>query len=170
MSKLRPCPFCGSPDVESDSSYIQALGADQIESEWVVCNDCGASGPCRSTDTNAVASWNWREGTTEDFMRERIELSKQGPTGEAWKPFMKLSEEVGELSEALLIEMGSLAYKEKEVSAIDEIADVLNAVAAILARHYSDMSTNEILEMLNAASRRKILKYKVTVLGHEKSD
>ncbi len=47
-SMILPCPFCGSKAVlEGD------------EDTWFVyCDDCGADGPIRGTDEDAMADWN----------------------------------------------------------------------------------------------------------------
>lgn len=98
-----------------------------------------------------------------DQMRRRIEIAADDRKGESWRAILKLGEEFGELCEAVLIDYGSLAYKNKEVSTIDECADILNAVAAFLGRHYNDLSTDEIVTMLEEAGARKIDKYLTVV-------
>lgn len=155
---LKPCPFCGSHDVESDAAGIIT------ETQWIVCNTCGASGPFaqivdgKLEGKTAVELWNQRKGHS-DQMRERIEIAENDRRGESWRAILKLGEEFGELCEAVLIDEGSLAYKDKETSTIDECADILNAVAAFLGRHYPDLSADEIMELLEDAGRRKIDKY-----------
>ena len=49
MTELKPCPFCGSRDVESWGKY------------WVVvvCLACGARGPSE-VGAAAIAAWNER--------------------------------------------------------------------------------------------------------------
>jgi Lar family restriction alleviation protein len=48
-----PCPFCGSlstpPDLDGEG-----------DSWYVVCPDCGATGPERPAKSDAVAVWNRR--------------------------------------------------------------------------------------------------------------
>lgn len=167
---LKPCPFCGSKEVVLDEAARPTL--DEWSCEWQIVCQCGARGPLAKDNRFEVASklWNKRVGGTESFMRERIELSMKGSLGDSWKPMLKIGEEFGELCEAVLIDLGSLAYKEKKVSTIDEVADILNAVAAFLARHYGrSFTTDEILEMLDAACRRKLDKYLKEVLNHKES-
>ncbi|QGZ66321.1 Lar family restriction alleviation protein [Paraburkholderia acidisoli] len=47
--ELKPCPFCRSSDVWTES----ALGKRQV-----LCNSCEASGPTEETDDEAIDSWN----------------------------------------------------------------------------------------------------------------
>lgn len=167
--ELKPCPFCGSRDVEPDAAG-NILAAN--ESQWIICNNCGASGPIANVvageleGKSADTLWNERKGHS-DQMRERLEIAKQDRPGESWRAILKLGEEFGELCEAVLIDSGSLAYKEKNAETIDECADILNAVAAFLGRHYPDLSADEIMELLEDAGRRKIDKYLKVVRNKE---
>jgi Lar family restriction alleviation protein len=48
--KLKPCPFCGSDDVELDLDY-----------RWrIVCRDCDSKGSGYEENKKAVAAWNRR--------------------------------------------------------------------------------------------------------------
>lgn len=54
--KLKPCPFCGSFEVE-----VKGVGEDAMDSA-VVCQNCGAVGPLdRHGDGNAENLWNERQ-------------------------------------------------------------------------------------------------------------
>lgn len=57
MSELKPCPFCGSNDV-----WVLDVEPSGQMSEYshVVCCDCNASGPMKSSDDAAEAAWNSR--------------------------------------------------------------------------------------------------------------
>ena len=46
MTKLKPCPFCGSDNLEEHNFYI-------------TCLDCQADGPF-AYDTTAIEAWNTR--------------------------------------------------------------------------------------------------------------
>lgn len=48
MSELKPCPFCGSRDVEMCQS----------DDYFVKCEECGAQGPLRFHKENARKAWN----------------------------------------------------------------------------------------------------------------
>ncbi len=48
MPELKPCPFCGSDDVE--------LHGDA----WVTCEDCGAETIYCETPEEAIGHWNKR--------------------------------------------------------------------------------------------------------------
>ena len=45
--KIKPCPFCGSENVQ----YSSLAGR-------VFCEDCQAHGPCGATDEDAIRKWN----------------------------------------------------------------------------------------------------------------
>jgi Lar family restriction alleviation protein len=49
-----PCPFCGS--VNLDTSFFMP-GCDSFQ---VACGDCGATGPEKETETEALLAWNNR--------------------------------------------------------------------------------------------------------------
>lgn len=46
-----PCPFCGGAGLISIGSVCHV---------WVTCDDCGAEGPYKETEGEAVAAWNQR--------------------------------------------------------------------------------------------------------------
>lgn len=56
--KLKPCPFCGSPNMKPEPAGSNGLG-------WVVCQQCRAHGP-EGTFDEALAAWN-RRGCDHDF-------------------------------------------------------------------------------------------------------
>jgi Lar family restriction alleviation protein len=59
MSELKPCPFCGSKNIE-------ITGRDKC---WIRCNNCGCEGPTPAnlwpTDMEAIEAWNMR-GAQDD--------------------------------------------------------------------------------------------------------
>lgn len=68
--KLDNCPFCGTSQVELDSSTIPTVPEEErCATEWVQCqnDDCGATGPIRCTVDEAVAAWNKRTQLEEDI-------------------------------------------------------------------------------------------------------
>lgn len=52
---LKPCPFCGSADVETDF-VVTPIG----KYLNVVCCGCLACGPAHRTEPEAIAAWNQR--------------------------------------------------------------------------------------------------------------
>lgn len=55
MDKLKPCPFCGSFDIEA--TKIDDTG------EWYLeCGDCGIEQPLYKNFADAVNAWNRRAG------------------------------------------------------------------------------------------------------------
>jgi Lar family restriction alleviation protein len=63
---LKPCPFCGSTLVSEETN----------RDHWpvVMCDDCGATGPCINLGRNAAnASWNARS-LTEVLPKEQKTL------------------------------------------------------------------------------------------------
>jgi len=51
--KLKPCPFCGSSDIE----YCQT----NDRANWFECEDCGAQQSSQDTERLAALSWNERQ-------------------------------------------------------------------------------------------------------------
>lgn len=65
---LLPCPFCGNPDVDF-AQMPQRRG-------WltVQCGRCESSGPWRTEEAAAVASWNARAtGLAVDVIESMLE-------------------------------------------------------------------------------------------------
>ena len=48
---LKPCPFCGSDDVEA---------LDMEGKHYVVCYDCALEGPFHKSRAAVIAAWNTR--------------------------------------------------------------------------------------------------------------
>ncbi len=48
-----PCPFCGE-------KIRMEIGELLINCVVVICNECGANGPIRSTPSLAIRAWNRR--------------------------------------------------------------------------------------------------------------
>jgi hypothetical protein len=72
MTKLRPCPFCGSTDVE-------------ISSSWVFCRQCEVDGPNlhhpqtnpRPSKEEVAAAWNERNPDPITVATMAIDICKQ---------------------------------------------------------------------------------------------
>ena len=55
-NKLKPCPFCGSKNVEligPCEEYNLGFG--------ICCNDCGYDSPIYRTELEVIDAWNRRE-------------------------------------------------------------------------------------------------------------
>lgn len=65
--KLRPCPFCGNPNVVFgyDSAAL-------FEHNYICCTNCGASSGNFETKEKAIKAWNRRVRT----MKEGVDNGK----------------------------------------------------------------------------------------------
>lgn len=60
-SNIVPCPFCGSSSVDLACPSLEErykLGR-QLR-YWIECDNCGARGPQRKTQTYAITAWSDR--------------------------------------------------------------------------------------------------------------
>lgn len=54
--KLKPCPFCGSQNIEIANKGIREKGQ-----KWLFyCTNCFAQGPAARQKKNASVRWNFR--------------------------------------------------------------------------------------------------------------
>lgn len=95
----------------------------------------------------------WEEIEWLFDLTQRLETSHPLALG------VKLSEEVGEFSEALLKATGHLAHKEVKESPVQEAADVINVLIGCLSLLYPDKSPRELTEELYNAMCDKGEKY-----------
>lgn len=59
--ELLPCPHCGAkpyPHVQNSSSHVEGDPSRWLQIVW--CHDCGAVGPHRNTEAEAITAWNTR--------------------------------------------------------------------------------------------------------------
>ena len=59
---LAPCPFCHSCSVS----------VRQAQDRWVLCSSCGAEGPTRLTEVEAIAAWNRRAAPVPPVVSEEV--------------------------------------------------------------------------------------------------
>ena len=67
--KLKPCPFCGSKDVDlwwSDDPYAD-------EGSEVTCSNCGLSANNYANDASAVEAWNKMHGKTGRIIEKAVD-------------------------------------------------------------------------------------------------
>jgi Lar family restriction alleviation protein len=55
VTELKPCPFCGSEDIE-----IDCAGYLDDSDHWVICQDCGAASGIIKEASDAIEAWNTR--------------------------------------------------------------------------------------------------------------
>ena len=55
-TEMRPCPFCGSDEVDVGEHMFNR----RVKS--VGCGECGAEGPCSTKKEEAIRMWNQRTG------------------------------------------------------------------------------------------------------------
>lgn len=60
---IKPCPFCGSVNCQ-----VTKTG---INSNFVVCHNCGAYGPSASGRRHAIQAWNTRTPTPSPSAPQR---------------------------------------------------------------------------------------------------
>lgn len=72
---------------------------------------------------------------------------------------MKISEENGELAEAILVERGKLPGKKLKEPALAEGADVIIATICTVAKHYASIPAPELATLLSKWVNVKMGKY-----------
>lgn len=53
MTKLKPCPFC-------ESTNVQLISSETMEGYYIVICICGAEGPMAMSEDNTKTLWNRR--------------------------------------------------------------------------------------------------------------
>lgn len=61
--QIKPCPFCGSHNVEQRERYNHFTMVTDAEEYyfWIGCNECFASSVCDSDINQVIAAWNRRD-------------------------------------------------------------------------------------------------------------
>ena len=54
--RRKPCPFCGSTNIDRLRSGVIY---------WLVCRECGGSGPSAESKAGALEEWNKRKEETD---------------------------------------------------------------------------------------------------------
>lgn len=104
----------------------------------------------------------------EQTIYNLFDMTKKYEEAPACALGLKLSEETGEFSEALLYELGYLHHKKDKVfePPMEEAADIINVLTGVLAVHYPEKTTEMLLVELLAALNKKGRKY-AKILGVE---
>ena len=95
----------------------------------------------------------------EGTIYELLEMTRENETAPDWALGLKLGEECGEVQTALLYANGFLRHKTLDEDVMHEVADVINVCIGLLVQHYSEHSTDYILEWLTQAIDKKGKKY-----------
>ena len=68
--ELRPCPFCGSSDLEI---FDEVLTGETEPVYWVGCNACGGDGGMTADIASAIRLWNRRAEDCQVNVFDRVE-------------------------------------------------------------------------------------------------
>jgi hypothetical protein len=102
-----------------------------------------------------MSDWNKTIGTM-------LEMTREHEKAPAWALTMKLSEEVGELSEIMLYELGHLHHKKDKDwkdTPVEEAADIMNVLLGLMSVHYPKKTPEELSWELLDAMIKKGMKY-----------
>lgn len=70
LAEIKPCPFC-----DSDNLALQAPDTFYMrKSCWVKCLCCGAFGPIKQSNDDAIAVWN--AAPRKDDIKQNIEAQR----------------------------------------------------------------------------------------------
>lgn len=102
--------------------------------------------------------------SVEETLEGVLNLCRNYESAPDWALGLKLAEECGEVSEAILYANGFIQHKELKEDVLHEVADVINVALGILTQHYPDVAVPELLTQLDAAMKTKNKKY-AKILG-----
>ena len=110
-----------------------------------------------------------KKSTIGDILLDAAEVTIEHETMPVWALAMKITEENGELQEALLKELGFLQHKVLKESPMYEAADVIICVIGVLAKLYTTrgFTADQIMNQLRGALDHKMHKYKERILQLE---
>lgn len=94
-----------------------------------------------------------------NVMFDLIQMTREYETLPDWALGLKLSEEVGEVAEALMVANGFSRHKTLEEDVLHEVADVINVCIGLLTQHYNELSPEELERALTDAISKKGKKY-----------
>ena len=97
-----------------------------------------------------------------------IEMSRRDPLPLA-NMMVKLTEESGELAEAVNFHEGYLPNKTMKEPLEGEVADVINCAVAVLVKARPNLTDAELLTLLEAALRRKTDKWELGIQARLKN-
>lgn len=106
-------------------------------------------------------------------MKHLFYLGQERETAPVWALTIKLQEEVGEFSEAVLKHYKFLKHKVIKETPMEEAADIVNVIVAALAKTYPDMTPDELMIEFGNAIESKTRKYEKVLeenrVGHSAS-
>ena len=103
----------------------------------------------------------------DEIFFDLLRMTRDFDPAPDWAQALKLSEEVGEVSECILKGNGFLQHKALKEDVLHEVADVMNTCCGLLTAHYPDRSPEQLLDALTVAMIKKGDKY-AKVLGAAK--
>lgn len=93
--KLKPCPFCGSANVDVFSSFGDPSTDENIMN--VECINCGAQGSSAKGEEKAVAVWNKRAGGNGAVNTELLAVVKNLAESNNYARFKELQQDARKL-------------------------------------------------------------------------
>lgn len=102
----------------------------------------------------------------DDKLKHLFFLGQERETAPVWALTIKLQEEVGEFSEAVLQWYDFLQHKPQRGTPMEEAADTIIVVLAAVAKTYPDMTPDELMETLADAIESKTKKYEKVLEGN----
>lgn len=97
--------------------------------------------------------------TFDTILYELFVMTRQYETAPDWAMGLKLSEEVGEVNEAVLFSNGYVQHKIMKEDVMHEVADVFNVCIALLVKHYPGIPIDQLFTEFAAAVEKKGRKY-----------
>jgi len=95
----------------------------------------------------------------EETLMKCLDMTRNYDDAPDWAHGLKLGEECGEVQEAILKANGFLDHKELNEGVVEEVADVINVLMALLTAHYPDLTIYHIATKLDNAMKQKNQKY-----------
>lgn len=142
--ELKPCPFCGSDNLDLSNGYDE-------DANWVIiCKDCKAGGTFCAEKIKAVSKWNTRTLPEDERVRE---IRKRLETLRFAKPrHWPCAQVVADIDHLLSL----LPAQEQEVRA------ALEAVVAAFDTHHPDESIAQVTRECAMNEAKRVLGWDAT--------
>lgn len=93
MNQLKPCPFCGSTDLDFDDNGENNL--------WVYCNNCQEEGGIGVGKEEAIKVWNRRNDFKEKITQMLNEANESYIPGRPTEAYIRLDARIKALGDVL---------------------------------------------------------------------